>query len=62
MYGVVVVVLVVQAMYIFTLQCNKQVFKLYMTGLFLYLTGFILWNIGKNNSKDILSITKSIFF
>ena len=61
MYGVVVVVLVVQAMYIFTLQYNMQVFKLYMTGLVLYLTGFILWNIGKN-SKDILSITKSIIF
>jgi len=54
MYGVVVVVLVVQAMYIFTLQCNKQVFKLYMTGLVLYLTGFILWNIGKNSKATLV--------
>jgi len=53
MYGVVVVVLVVQAMYIFTLQCNKQVFKLYMTGLVLYLTGFILWNIENHHCSTL---------
>ena len=48
MYGVVVVVLILQAFYILTLQNNKQVFKLYMIGLSSYVTGFILWNIGEN--------------
>ena len=47
MYGAVVVFLMIQAMYILTLQYNKAVLKLYLASLILYLSGFLLWNIGK---------------
>ena len=49
MYGTVVMVLVMQALYILTLQYSMQVLKLYLASVLLYLAGFILWNIGKQS-------------
>ena len=61
MYGLVVFVMIGQALKIMQLQYNNQVMSIYSASVLFYLAGFILWNLGRRNRKFDNNVKKYLF-